>query len=360
MSDRPEHKPTPPRPPIPPALDRYSRQVLFEPVGEEGQRRLAASRVTIIGCGALGSATADQLVRAGVGFVRIVDRDVLELNNLQRQTLFDEQDVRENLPKAEAARRKLARVNSEVTIEAFVADANPFNIESFLADADVVLDGTDNFETRFLINDAAVKLRKPWVYGACVAASGLVLPILPRDTPCLRCVFEHAPPPEMNPTCDTVGVLAPVVLMVSSHQVIQAMKILIGKRGTVNRKLLSFDAWTGRVSHLNVEKAREAECPCCKLGRYEFLQGRAGGGTASLCGRNAVQVSAAPGLRVDLQAIADRLARVADAQPEVNAFLLRARIGRHEITVFADGRAIIKGTSRMEEARSLYARYVGA
>ncbi|MGB9626331.1 MAG: ThiF family adenylyltransferase, partial [Phycisphaerae bacterium] len=233
-------------------LERYSRQILFEPIGEAGQRRLLASRVTIIGCGALGTAMANAMVRAGVGFVRIVDRDYIELNNLARQSLFDEQDIAENLPKAEAARRKLARINSQVAVEAVVADANRHTIETFADGADLLLDGTDNFETRFLINDTAVKHGIPWIYGACVAATGLAMPILPRVSPCLRCVFEQAPPPEMTPTCDTVGVLGPLVTMVASHQAMEALKILTGRLDAVNRRMVHFDAWSGRIAQINM------------------------------------------------------------------------------------------------------------
>ena len=343
------------------SLERYSRQVLFEPIGEAGQRRLLESRVTLIGCGALGTTLANTLVRAGVGFLRIVDRDFIELSNLQRQNLFDEQDIAGNLPKAEAARRKLQRINSQVQVEAVVADADRYNIERFAEGAALLLDGTDNFETRFLINDAAVKHRVPWVYGACVASIGLVMPILPRETPCLRCVFESAPPPEMNPTCDTVGILGPVVMMVAAFQAMEAIKILSGRLDAVNRRLMHFDAWTGRITSLNVQKAMEAgDCPCCTHGRYEYLDGTLAGGTTALCGRDAVQIRPPAGTAVDFAAIAARLANVAASPPTFNAYMLKATIGRHDITLFSDGRAIIKGTSRPDEARTVYARYIGA
>ncbi len=341
-------------------LDRYSRQVLFAPIGEEGQRRLLASRVTLIGCGALGSTLANLMVRAGVGFLRIVDRDFVELSNLQRQSLFDEQDVAEALPKAEAARRKLARANSQVGLEAVVADVNPDNIERLIDGAALVLDGTDNFEARFLINDAAVKHGIPWVYGACVAATGLSLPVLPRETPCLRCVFEESPPPAMSPTCDTVGVLGPVVARVASHQAMEAIKILAGRLDAVDRRLFHFDAWTNHIAQIRVQSAYDrGDCACCRRGVYEYLDGERRGGAVLLCGRGSVQVSPPSGTRVDLAAVGQRLRAVASAAPVVNAFLVRVAIGRHEITVFADGRAIIRGADTPEEARGVYARYVG-
>jgi molybdopterin-synthase adenylyltransferase len=344
-----------------PALARYSRQMLFEPIGEEGQRRLLAARVTLVGCGALGTVLANTLARAGVGFMRIIDRDFIESNNLQRQVLFDEDDIAANLPKAEAARRKLARINSGIELEAVVTDVNHRNIEQLGEGADLLLDGTDNFETRFLINDLAVKTKRPWVYGACIGATGLSMPILPDDTPCLRCIFEQAPPPEMNPTCDTAGVLGPVVNMVASHQALEAMKILMGRYDALNRRLLNFDAWSGRVSMLNVQKAYDkGECPCCKQRNFEYLEGRFGSSATTLCGRNAVQVTPPPGAKIDFASIADKVRRVAHAEPRFNAFMLKADIPPHELTVFADGRAIIKGTNKPEEARTIYAKYIGA
>ncbi len=344
-----------------PKLARYSRQMLFEPIGEEGQRRLLEARVTLIGCGALGTVLANTLARAGIGFMRIVDRDFIELNNLQRQVLFNEDDIAANLPKAEAARRKIQRINSSIDVEAVVTDVNHRNIEKLGEGADLLLDGTDNFETRFLINDLAVKTDRPWVYGACIGATGLSMPVIPGETPCLRCVFEQAPPPEMNPTCDTAGVLGPVVNMVASHQALEAMKILMGRFDAVNRKLLNFDAWSGRVSMLNVQKARDlGDCPCCKRKNFEFLEGKFAGSATTLCGRNAVQVSPPPGLKIDFPTIAEKVKNVAHAEPKFNAFMLKAEIKPHELTVFADGRAIIKGTSKPDEARSIYAKYIGA
>jgi adenylyltransferase/sulfurtransferase len=340
-------------------LDRYQRQMLYHEVGEEGQRRLAASRVTLIGCGALGSSLADTLVRAGVGHLRICDRDFIELNNLQRQVLFDEQDIADQLPKAEAARRKLARINSSVTVEAVVADVNHANIERFVHGADLILDGTDNFETRYLINDAAVKLGLPWVYGGVIGATGLCMSILPGETPCIRCVFENAPPPELTPTCDTAGVLGPAVQIVTGVQSLEALKILMGRREAVSRKLLNIDAWTGRFVSLAVGDQPNPKCPCCGKGDYEFLRGEKTSTAVSLCGREAVQIHRGGSSAVDFDAVASKLQGVATGNVKANKFLVRAVVDGFEFTVFSDGRAIIKGTSDPDQARSLYARYIG-
>lgn len=344
--------------PTPGDLARYSRQILYAPFGPDGQAALSRSRVTLIGCGALGTVLASTLVRAGVGALRIVDRDFVELDNLQRQVLFDEDDVAANLPKAEAAAGKLRRVNSQVTIEPVVADAHASNIESYCRDADLILDGTDNFETRFLINDVAVKHAKPWVYGACIGGEGLVLPVLPGRGPCLRCIWEEAPPPGMSPTCDTAGVLGPVVNIVASLQALEAMKLLAGRTEALVRKLVTLDAWGGRVRHLDLQASFEAgDCRCCKQRNFDYLDGAAGGATTALCGRNAVQVLPSQPGAVELEELARRLAPL---QPARNAYLLRFTAGPLEITVFRDGRAIVKGTTDLAAARSAYAKYIGA
>jgi molybdopterin/thiamine biosynthesis adenylyltransferase len=340
---------------------RYSRQVLLEAIGEEGQKRLGGARVLLVGCGALGSVLANTLVRAGVGFVRICDRDFLELNNLQRQVLFDEDDLAANLPKAEAAAGKLRRINSDVVIDARVCDVNAGNLESLADDVHLILDGTDNFETRFLVNDYCVKHARPWVYGAVIETSGLCMTILPHDTPCLRCVFDEAPPAEFNPTCDTVGVLATVVNVVAGLQATEAIKLLTGRAAEINRGLVSVDVWTGRFMNLNVQAALDSgDCRCCKQGEYDYLSGRRGSSAAALCGRNAVQVHLRSSAGVDFQAVAERLRAVATGPVRTNAYLVRAVIGELEITLFADGRAIVQGTSDPEKARAVYAKYVGA
>jgi molybdopterin/thiamine biosynthesis adenylyltransferase len=242
--------------PWPTELARYSRQMLFDRIGVDGQRRLAAGRVLLVGCGALGTVIANTLVRAGVGRLRICDRDYIEPNNLQRQVLFDEDDIARNLPKAVAAAEKLAAINRGVEIEAEVTDVHLDNLARLAAGHDLILDGTDNFETRYLINDFAIKTGVPWVYGAVISATGLVMPVIPGETACLRCVFESAPPPEMSPTCDTAGVIGPAVNIVASLQCVEAMKLLMGRREEVSRSLTSVDVWSGRVIQLNVSPAR--------------------------------------------------------------------------------------------------------
>lgn len=339
-------------------LERYSRQVLLKQVGVEGQRRLGRGRVTLVGCGALGSVLAGTLVRAGVGRLRIVDRDFLELNNLQRQTLFDEDDIGQNLPKAEAAARKLRKINSSVEIEGIVADLHPGNAVELCLPADLILDGTDNLETRYLINDLAVKYRLPWIYGACIEAEGLVLPIVPRRTPCLRCIWEEPPPPGMTPTCDTVGVLASAVQIVASLQAIEAMKLLMGLETELNLHLSAIDAWSGRIRTVNVQSAfDEGNCPCCKQNRYEFLDGTRIAASTTLCGRNAVQVRPDQELTVDFSVIAGRLPPQVGAQ--FNEFMLRFTVEGCVVTVFGDGRAIVQGTADPTIARGLLAKYVG-
>ncbi len=346
--------------PIADSLARYSRQVLYDGVGEAGQRRLQASRVVIIGCGALGTVLANTLVRAGVGHVRLCDRDFIELNNLQRQVLFDEGDIAEGWPKAEAAARKLRRINSTVTVEAHVVDVNHHNVARLAEGVDLILDGTDNFEARFLINDLAVKTETPWIYGAVIGATGLCMSIVPHDTPCLRCVFEDAPPPEMNPTCDTAGVLSSAVNIVAGFQAIEAMKILTGQLDQLHRRLMNIDAWTGRVVNLNVQASFEKnDCPCCKRRDFAYLDGRMASTTTTLCGRGAVQVSAPEGVRVDFPAIARKLGSTAEAGVRYNKFMLTARVNGFDLVLFPDGRAIIKGTEDAGVARTLYARFVG-
>ena len=344
-----------------PALQRYSRQVIYEPIGVEGQRALGRSRAVLIGCGALGTVLANTLVRAGLGYLRICDRDFIERDNLQRQVLFDEADIEANLPKAEAAVAKLRRINSDVTVEAEVVDVNSSNVERLCEGADILLDGTDNFETRFLINDLAVKTNRPWVYGAVIGATGLAMPIIPGETACLRCVFENAPPPEMNPTCDTAGVLGPIVNVVASIQAIETIKLLIGARDEVTRSLMHIDLWSGRFMNMDVRSAYETgDCPCCKRREFTYLDGTHESLTATLCGRNAVQINRPGGGQVDLALIAERLQRVAEGAVRQNRFMLKAVVDGYEIALFPDGRAIIKGLSDPGQARNVYAKYIGS
>ncbi len=335
--------------------------MLIESIGVEGQRRLLESGVLLIGCGALGTVLANTLVRAGVGRLRICDRDFIERDNLQRQVLFDEDDLAANVPKAEAAAAKLRRANSDVTVEAVVADVHAENIELLAEGFPLILDGTDNFETRFLINDLCVKTACPWVYGAVIGTTGLCMTVMPNDTPCLRCIFEEPPPPEMNPTCDTAGVLATTVNVVASLQATEALKLLTGRVAEINRHLVSMDVWSGRFMNLNVQSAYQpGACKCCGRGEFEYLDGRRGSKTTTLCGRNAVQVNLRTAHPIRFDDISARLQPIAAGPIRRNAFLLRASIGEFELTLFADGRAIIQGTDDPEKARSIYAKYVGA
>jgi molybdopterin-synthase adenylyltransferase len=340
-------------------LDRYARQMRFTPFGEEGQRRLLDSRALVVGCGALGSVLANTLTRAGVGKLRVVDRDFLELNNLQRQVLFDEDDLAANLPKAIAAANKLRRINSQVEIEPIVADVNHTNIEQFCEGVDCIVDGTDNFEIRFLVNDAAIKHNIPWVYGGCLGCEGQTMTILPGETPCLRCLMAESPPPGTTPTCDTAGILAPIINVIASMQAMEAIKILSGHREAASRMLSVFELWDNRLRQVKVASLRESvDCPTCKHGEFPWLNGQRGSHTAVLCGRNAVQLSFPDRQRLDLAGLAQKLAGVGKVTQ--NAFLLRLSVDDYQITVFPDGRAIVGGTDEVATARTLYARYIGS
>lgn len=344
-------------------LDRYSRQMRFPGMGKAGQQKLLASRVTLCGCGALGTVLANTLVRAGVGFIRVVDRDFVEPSNLQRQVLFDEADVANNMPKAEAAAIKMRQINSSVVVEPVVADIDRTNIEDLCAGADLILDGSDNFEVRYLINDVAVKLGKPWVYGGAVGSQGMTMTIIPGETPCLRCVFEAVPNPGDVGTCETAGVLAPTVSIVGSYQAAEALKILSGNAATINRELLVLDVWENTNRRVKVAPlmGRKGQCPCCAKREFEWLDGAHGTQTTTLCGRNAVQVSHRAGGKLDFPQLAATLR--GSGEVSYNKFLLKFQTEEKgeafEFTVFPDGRAIIKGTSETDRARTLYAKYVG-
>jgi molybdopterin-synthase adenylyltransferase len=339
-----------------PVPSRYSRQVLFTGIGNEGQERIMASRVAMIGCGALGAVQSSLLVRAGVGTLRIIDRDFVEESNLQRQILFDEEDVRAVLPKAIAAEKKLRSVNSLVYVEGLVEDVNASSINRLLEGYDLIIDASDNFDARFLINDYAVKNHIPWVYGACVGSYGLTFPILPGESACLRCVFENAPPAGVSPSCDTAGVIGPIVSVIAGMQVAEALKILSGQRKQVNRKIMTIDLWDNRREAIDLPPPHP-DCPCCGRKEYPYLDGSLGADVTTLCGRNSVQIRRREGARIDLDDLARRLGPVGSL--EQNRFLLRAVIDGYQITVFADGRAIINGTYDIAVAKSLYARYIG-
>jgi molybdopterin/thiamine biosynthesis adenylyltransferase len=338
-------------------LDRYSRQTLFGPIGKEGQLRLRAATATIIGCGALGTVLANNLCRAGVGHLVIVDRDYIEMSNLQRQILFDEDDVAQHLPKAIAAMNRLKRVNSEIKIEALVDDITADGIESLVYESDIILDATDNFETRYILNDACIKHQRPWIYSGVVAAYGVTMNILPGETACLRCAFPDMPLLGTTPTCDTAGVLNGIVGAITGIASTEALKILLGS-DKVSRDMTWLDLWDNSFERLEIP--RQPECPACGEHQYTFLEAR-GRSSTSLCGRNAVQVRNTmmheQGQRLDFSELAKQLRPVGEVN--YNAYLLRFNVDNYEITVFPDARAIIKGTDDENVARSVYARYIG-
>ncbi|MBI1347274.1 thiazole biosynthesis adenylyltransferase ThiF [bacterium] len=340
--------------------ERYSRQVRFAGLGTEGQARLMQSRAVLCGCGALGTVLAETLVRAGVGFLRIIDRDFVEASNLQRQVLFDEDDVEQQLPKAIAAANKLRRINSSVEIEPIVADVSPQNVRSLFADVDVILDGTDNFETRFLINDASLEMGTPWIYGGCVGSHGQSMTIVPGETACLRCIIESPPEPGSSETCDTAGVLGPAIQVVASLQAVAAMKLLSGQRQLIAPKLTIVDVWEPSWRTMNLAHVRpENQCPACVRGERKWLQGASTAQTTVLCGRNAVQVTPAEAAQLDLAALSQRWSNL--GQVTSNPFLAKLQVTGQplELTVFRDGRAIIKGTDDPTAARTAYAKFIG-
>ena len=358
---------------------RYHRQSLLPGFGEEGQRRLGNSAAFILGCGALGSMAAELLARAGVGHLVIIDRDFVEITNLQRQILFSERDVADAIPKAEAARRRLAQINSAVRVTAIIDDLNHANIARHATGADVLVDGLDNFETRYLANDYAVRHGIPYIYGGAVGTVGAAFAILPhtadgnaawerdatgeRATPCLRCLFEEAPPPGTTPTCDTVGVLASTVATIASVQVAETLKVLTGNFDRVCPTLLNIDLWTNTVMQLKVAGAYErGDCPCCKHGRFDYLDGRLGSGATTLCGRDAVQLTHRQSPKgLDLERVSARLREHGNVV--ANRYMLRANISdggnAYTLSLFPDGRAIVHGTAEPNVARSVYAKYVG-
>lgn len=341
--------------------DRTNRQRLLPEIGTLGQARIERASIAVVGVGALGCASSDLLARAGVARLLLIDRDIVEPTNLQRQTLYTEADAAAGLPKARAARQRLAQVNSAVEIVAHVADLSPENAEDLLESADLIVDGTDNFETRYLLSDYAVDAEIPLILGGGVATRGTVLPILPGHGPCLRCLRDTLP--EQTETCDTVGVLGPITQIIGARQAALALRILVEGASRVPVVFESYDAWTGETRSIDLSSARDPQCPCCALGRRDFLDGQGVGRTIRLCGRNAVQITPANVGRIDLLGVAERLSHAGS----VKAFegIVRATLGAetdtpgYEITVFTDGRAIVKGTEDAARARSIYARYVG-
>ena len=329
--------------------------MLFAPLGPEGQERLSQSSAVLVGCGAIGAASANLLVRAGIGRLRIIDRDFVESSNLQRQTLFDEADAREALPKAVAAEKKLQSINSDVQVEGIIADINPRNIPELLSGFPLILDGTDNFETRFLVNEFAVKSETPWIYAAAVASYGLSMAVLPGKTACLACLLDSFSGVGLEETCDTIGVLGPIVNLIASLQVAEAIKLLSGRDSALHGRLLSCDVWSGRMQ--SVQPERNVECPVCARHHFAHLSGQAQP-HITMCGRDSVQIHERR-RSLDLQALQQRLEPTI-AGVRQNGFLLRFLIPPYEMTVFADGRAILKGTKDPSIARSLYAKYIGS
>jgi molybdopterin/thiamine biosynthesis adenylyltransferase len=334
--------------------ERYSRQILFRGVGVEGQRRLAAARVAIVGCGATGSAVASLLARSGAGTIRIIDRDYVEPSNLQRQTLFDENDARESLPKAVAAARRIAAFNSQIVVEPKVSDLTPESIEGLLEGVELILDGTDNFETRYLVNDYAVKNSVPWIYAAAVGSYGVTLNVLPDMTACLACIFPDSPQGTFQ-TCETAGILNSAVNLVASIEAAEALKVLVGAVEKTRRTLLSFDVWSNERVEVGAARARPG-CRACGGRDFVHLAGE-GRPHITLCGRNSVQIHERH-RPVDFGEMNERLKSLGTVRH--NDFVLKFWHDPYEMTLFPDGRAIIKGTTDTGVARSLYARYVGS
>ncbi|MBV8674631.1 MAG: ThiF family adenylyltransferase [Acidobacteriaceae bacterium] len=334
--------------------ERYSRQVLFAGIAETGQEKLRAAHVAIVGCGGTGAAAASLLARAGTGKLTLIDRDFVEESNLQRQVMFDEADARECLPKAEAAKRKIALFNTEVSIEARVADLTPENIHELLAGAEVILDATDNFETRYMVNDYAVEQGKPWIYSAAVGAYAATMNILPGETACLACIFPE-PPAGTVETCDTAGILNSAINLAASLAVTETMKLIVGAREQVRQTLLSCDLWSNEWSAVSTAKPRTG-CEVCEQRNFRHLRGE-GRPHITLCGRNSVQIHE-HGRSVDFKELEAKLRP--HGRVRSNSMLLRFELGEHSLTVFADGRAIIQGTTDVMAARTLYARYVGS
>jgi len=333
--------------------ERYSRQLLFAEIGECGQEKLLSSHAVIVGCGALGSVHAVALARSGVGHLTIIDRDFVDESNLQRQFLFEESDAAEAIPKAVAATRRLQRINSGIDVRGVVADLNPSNAEELIAGAQVILDGTDNFETRYLINDVAVSRGVPWIYGAAVASYGIEMPVIPGRTACLRCVFPDAPA-GAQPTCDTAGVLNSIIAAIAALQVADAVKILSGRCDRVIPRITRMDLWNGAIRQTD-QPDRDPDCPACAQRDFIHMNGEKRA-PISLCGRNAVQIHVAPH-PMDLDGLKRRLTALGEVRS--NEFALRFAHPPLEMTIFSDGRAIIKGTTDPAVARSFYARYVG-
>jgi sulfur carrier protein ThiS adenylyltransferase len=339
--------------------ERYSRQQLFAPIGKEGQQRISTKHVLIVGAGALGTGSAEALVRAGIGQLTLIDRDYVEWSNLQRQQLYSEEDAKQRLPKAIAAKQRLERINSDVSIQAIIGDANAEELERIASELkpDVIIDATDNFETRMTINDVSCKYRIPWIYGACVGSYGLSYTFLPGETPCFQCLLETLP--AGGPTCDTAGIISPAVQMVVAYQVAEALKLLVGDKSSLRRKLVSFDVWNNQYAAIRVDQVKKSHCPSCgQHPTYPYLSYEMQTKTAVLCGRDSVQIRPATKRNYDLQELAQLFLRqglVAEANP----YLLSVSLGDYRFVIFQDGRALIHGTKDIQTAKTIYYRYLG-
>jgi molybdopterin/thiamine biosynthesis adenylyltransferase len=334
--------------------ERYSRQMLFAPIGEAGQNKLKNSAVCIVGMGALGTVLANHMVRAGVGLVRFVDRDYVEKSNLQRQMLYDEEDVLNGYPKAVAAEKKLRKINSEVRLEAIVADVTVQNIASLLEGIDLVLDGTDNFQTRFLLNDACFRSGIPFTYGGAVSSRGMSAILVPGATPCLRCFIQSGD--AGGQTCDTIGVISPVVDIVASYQAVEALKYLVNANEKRRNSLITFDVWNNHYYEMKLGEPTK-DCPCCQLKQYPALDSREQDSTISLCGRSTIQIAGNGAL--DLKVWQQRLEPAA-VRVIINAYLLKVELPEGEqLVLFPDGRVLVQGTDDLIRAKTLYARYIG-
>ncbi|MGD0031821.1 ThiF family adenylyltransferase [Paenibacillus illinoisensis] len=338
--------------------DRYSRQERYAPLGKEGQRRLNNSRVVIVGAGALGTGIAETLARSGIGHITIADRDYVEWSNLQRQQLYVEQDAVQRMPKAMAAQKRLLDINSSIGIEGKVMDVRADELEDLIQNADLIMDATDNFDTRLLINDMSQKYRIPWIYGGCVGSYGITYTFLPGDTPCLNCLLGEVP--LGGDTCDTSGIIPQAVQMVTANQTAEAMKLLSGNEGALRRKLLSFDVWRNEYISINVDGAKKADCPSCgNTASYPYLSAANLEKTDVLCGRDTVQIRPSRSMKLNLQDTAERLRRLDEGPVEVNPFLISFTTGAHRLVIFQDGRVLVHGTKDTAEARTLVHRYFG-
>ncbi|QGG47842.1 ThiF family adenylyltransferase [Heliorestis convoluta] len=339
------------------SLERYAKQIRFAPIGEEGQKKLEQAKVLIAGMGALGTHLANGLARSGVGFLKVIDRDFVELSNLQRQVLYDEEDVKALLPKAIAAQRKLQKINSQITVKAEVLDLSWSNLQQQVEGMDLILDGSDNFELRFLINDCAIKEGVPWIYAGVTGSQGMAMVIQPQQGPCLRCIMPKPPTPGVMPTCDTAGVLGPTVQMVTAFQTVEALKILTGQKDQVCQGLLTLDLWSARYDMLDMAQARRSNCPTCGNGEFPYLEGKEEMQVTPVCGSNSVQINPAQQKSLNLKELGKRLSTLGELQQ--NPYLLKFIADGQEMVLFTDGRAMIKGTQDPVKAKSFYSRYVG-